>query len=423
MLDLDFIRKNPDLVKKAILDKSDKVDLDKVLEMDVKRRETMTKLDKLRSEKHKSSDEVAKLKREKKDAEFLIQKMKVFSDEISRLEAEEKEIATPLNEMLNFIPNMPASDVPVGKGESDNLEVRHWGERKKFDFKPLPHWEIGQNLGILHSEIASKITGSGFIIMTGAGARLERALINFMLDLHTKKHGFKEAMVPYIVNRQTMYATGQLPKLEADMYKTAEEDLFLIPTAEVPLTNIWRDGVIPEEKLPLYYVGATPCFRREAGSYGKDTRGITRVHQFNKVEMVKFVHPDTSFDELEKLVNCAEEVLQLLGLEYRVVKLCTTEMSFSSAKTYDLEAWAPGMDRYLEVSSCGNFTDFQARRGNIKFKNKEGKSKLVHTLNGSGVALPRTVICLLETYQQKDGSVLIPKVLQPYMDGLERITL
>ena len=422
MLDLDFIRKNPDVVKKAIADKSDNVDLDKVLELDKERRQIITTVDRLRSERKKSSEEIAKLKKDKKDAEALIIQMKAVGDEIATLETKLQEIEKAFTELIAFIPNIPAADVPVGKGEADNVEVRHWGERKKYDFTPLAHWDIGQNLGILQSERASKISGSGFILLSGAGARLERALINFMLDMHIKQHGFTEIMPPYLVNRQTMFTTGQLPKLEQDMYKTAEEDMFLIPTAEVPVTNLWRDEVIPEEKLPLYYVAATPCFRREAGSYGKDTRGIIRVHQFNKVEMVKFVHPDTSSDELEKLVQCAEAVLQALELEYRVVKLCTTEMSFSSAKTYDLEVYAPGVGRYLEVSSCGNFTDFQARRGNIRFRGKDGKSRLVHTLNGSGVALPRTLITLLETHQQKDGSIIIPKALRPYMDGVERIS-
>ncbi|HLD36302.1 MAG TPA: serine--tRNA ligase [Planctomycetota bacterium] len=431
MLDLDFIRKNPDIVKKAIQDKGDSVDMDKVLELDKERRQIITNIDNMRSQRKKSSEEIAKLKKEKKDADELVKQMKAVGDEISALETKSQAIEKSFTELISFIPNIPAADVPVGKGEADNVEVRHWGppdhpvvragEHRKYDFTPATHWDIGQKLGIIQSERASKISGSGFILLSGQGARLERALINFMLDMHIKQHGFTEIMPPFLVNRQTMYATGQLPKLEADMYKTAEEDMFLIPTAEVPLTNIWRDEVIPEDKLPLYYVAATPCFRREAGSYGKDTRGIIRVHQFNKVEMVKFVHPDTSFDELEKLVRCAEAVLQALELEYRVVKLCTTEMSFSSATTYDLEAYAPGVGRYLEVSSCGNFTDFQARRGNIRFRGKDGKSRLVHTLNGSGVALPRTLITLLETHQQPDGSVIIPKALRPYMDGVERI--
>ena len=443
MLDLDFIRKNPDIVKKAIQDKGDSVDMDKVLELDKERRQIITNIDNTRSQRKESSEEIAKLKKEKKDAEALVKQMKALGDEISALEAKSQVIEKSFTELISFIPNTPAADVPVGKGEADNVEVRHWGppdwktsvvragEHRKYDFTPLAHWDIGQKLGILQSERASKISGSGFILLSGQGARLERALINFMLDIHTKQHGFTEILPPYMVNRQTMYATGQLPKLEADMYKMAEparpdgrsggEDMFLIPTAEVPVTNLWRDEVIPEDKLPLYYVAATPCFRREAGSYGKDTRGIIRVHQFNKVEMVKFVHPDSSFDELEKLVQCAEAVLQALELEYRVVKLCTTEMSFSSATTYDLEAYAPGVGRYLEVSSCGNFTDFQARRGNIRFRGKDNKSRLVHTLNGSGLALPRTLITLLETHQQPDGSIIIPKALRPYMDGAERI--
>jgi seryl-tRNA synthetase len=422
MLDLEFIRKNPETVRRAIRDKGDKVDLDNFLEIDRKRREIITYLDKLRNERRLASEQIAKLKKENRETKELIQKMKVVSDEISKLEENERNIEKISSELLSWIPNIPAQDVPVGKDAEDNLEIRHWGERSKFDFTPLPHWEIGQKLGIMQLDIASKIATSGFELLSGSGARLERALINFMIDLHTKKHGYTEIMPPYLVNEKTMFTTGQLPKLENDMYKTREDDLFLIPTAEVPLTNIWRDAIIPEEKLPIYYVAATPCFRREAGSYGKDTRGITRVHQFNKVELLKFTHPDTSFDELEKLVLNAEAVLQALELEYRVMKLCTAEMSFSSAKTYDIEAFAPGLGRYLEVSSCGNFTDFQARRGNIRFKDKNGKTKFVHTLNGSGVALPRILICLLETYQQKDGSVLIPTAVRPYMDGVEKIT-
>ncbi|MEW6026942.1 MAG: serine--tRNA ligase [Planctomycetota bacterium] len=421
MLDLEFIRRSPDIVRKAIKDKGDTLDLDKILGLDKERRQIITNLDNLRSKRKKSSEEIARLKKSGGDAEPLVKQMKAVGDEISELEAKSQEIEKAFTELISFIPNIPASDVPVGKGADDNVEVRHWGNRRKYDFTPLAHWDIGQKLGIIQSERASKISGSGFILLSGQGARLERALINFMLDMHTKQHGFTEIMPPYLVNRPSMFTTGQLPKLEADMYKAAGEDMFLIPTAEVPVTNLWRDEVIPEDKLPVYYVAATACFRREAGSYGKDTRGIIRVHQFNKVEMVKFVHPDTSFDELEKLVQCAEAVLQALELEYRVVKLCTTEMSFSSAKTYDLEAWAPGVGRYLEVSSCGNFTDFQARRGNIRFRGKDGKSRLAHTLNGSGVALPRTLVCLLETHQQKDGSIIIPKALRPYMDGAERI--
>ncbi|MFA5795360.1 MAG: serine--tRNA ligase [Candidatus Brocadiia bacterium] len=415
MLDIEFIRKNPDIVKAAAKNKDSKVAIDTVLELDAKRRERITRLDTLRSERNKASEEVAKLKKSGQPADNIISQMKSVGNDIKQLETELASLETELESLLAWIPNVPATDVPIGFGPESNLEVRHWGKRKEFAFTPKPHWEIGEKLGILAQDRATKMSGSGFILFMGMGARLERALINFMIDLHTGKHGYQEVSPPFLVNRQSMYATGQLPKLEQDMYATKDDDLFLIPTAEVPLTNIWRNNIIEADKLPLYYVAYTPCFRREAGSYGKETRGITRVHQFDKVEMVKYVHPETSFDELEKLVVNAEEVLQLLGLEYRVIKLSTGEMSFSAAKTYDIEAWAPGMGQYLEVSSCGNFTDFQARRANIKFRNKDGKLQFVHTLNGSGVALPRTVICLLETYQKPDGTFEIPEVLKPYM--------
>ncbi len=415
MLDLEFIRKNPDIVKATVRNKDSKVSVDEVLSLDTQRRETIVRLDNLRNERNKASDEIARLKKDKKDADALIKRMKSVGDEVKKLEAGLKETEEKLDKLLIWIPNVPAADVPVGTSPESNAEIRHWGQRKEFSFIPKPHWEIAEKQGILAQDRAAKMSGSGFILFTGLGAKLERALINFMIDLHTQKHGYQEVSPPFMVNRASMFATGQLPKLEQDMYATKDDDLFLIPTAEVPLTNIWRDSVMDADKLPVYYVAYTPCFRREAGSYGKETRGITRVHQFDKVEMVKYTHPDTSFDELEKLVVNAEEVLQLLGLEYRVVKLCTGEMSFSAAKTYDIEAWAPGMGQYLEVSSCGNFTDFQARRANIKFRDKDGKLRFVHTLNGSGLALPRTMICLLETYQKADGTVEIPEVLKPYI--------
>ncbi|MBI4713051.1 MAG: serine--tRNA ligase [Planctomycetes bacterium] len=421
MLDLDFIRSNPDKVKKAVQNKGEKANLDEVLKLDTARREVITQLDNLRARRNKASDEVAQLKKSGQDAKAIITEMKTVSADIKRLEDEIKSVEDKLQQLLRWIPNIPADDVPIGIDAKSNLEVKHWGKRAEFSFAAKPHWEIGSNLGILDSETATRIAGSGFILLKGKGARLERALINFMIDLHTQEHNYCEIAPPFMANRQSMFATGQLPNLEQDMYATKEEDMFLIPTAEVPLTNIWRDTPIPEDDLPVYYTAYTPCFRRESGSYGKDTRGIVRVHQFDKVEMVKFVQPKTSFDELEKLLSDAESVLQALGLEYRVVKLSTGDMSFASAKTYDIEAWAPGLGRYLEVSSCSNFTDFQARRGNIKFRDKNGKLKFVHTLNGSGLALPRTLICLLETYQQPDGAVEIPKVLQPYMDGVTAI--
>jgi seryl-tRNA synthetase len=420
MLDLDFIRKNPEAVKKAISAKNERIKVDDVLALDKKRREAIVANENLRNKRNQTSEEIARLKKEKKDAEKLIGEMKSVGADIKSNDEKLASLEEELNKLLIWIPNIPAEDVPVGNEEA-NKEVRKWGKRKEFDFAPLPHWETGKTLDILDLPTGTKITGSGFMLLKGAGAQLERALINFMIDLHTTKHGFREIAPPYLASRPTMFATGQLPKLEGDMYHTSEDDLFLIPTAEVPLTNIFRDEILSQEQLPIYFVAGTACFRREAGSYGKDTRGINRVHQFNKVELLKFVHPDTSFDELEKLVTNAEAVLKALELEYRVIKLSTGEMSFASAKTYDVEAWAPGINKYLEVSSCSNFTDFQARRGNIRFRDKDGKVKFVHTLNGSGIALPRTLIAILENYQQKDGSVIIPDVLRPYMGGLTHI--
>jgi seryl-tRNA synthetase len=324
--------------------------------------------------------------------------------------------------MLISIPNVPHPSLPVGDAACNKL-VRSWGEPKKFDFKPLDHIELCQNLDIVDFNRATKITGSNFILFKGWGAKLERALINFMLDLHTGKHGYTEVFPPFLVNRASMLGTGQLPKLEEDMYKLKDDDLFLIPTAEVPVTNIFRDEIIDEEKLPVYYTAYTACFRREAGSYGKDTKGLIRVHEFDKVEMVKFVKPEDSYDELEKLVGNAEEVLQILGLPYRVVMLSTQDISFSASKCYDLEAYTPGADKWLEVSSCSNFEAFQARRANIKIRRKEGKKvEFLHTLNGSGIALARTVVAILENYQQEDGSVLVPEALQPYLNGQKRIT-
>ncbi|MBI4835440.1 MAG: serine--tRNA ligase [Planctomycetes bacterium] len=422
MLDLDFIRKNPEAVKKAISAKNERIKIDDVLALDKKRREVIVANENLRNKRNQTSEEIARLKNEKKDSAALISEMKSVGTEIKANDEKLASIEDELNKLLIWIPNIPAEDIPVGNEEA-NKEIRHWGKRKEFDFTALPHWETGKTLDILDLPTGTKITGSGFMLLKGMGAQLERALINFMIDLHTTRHGFKEIAPPYLASRPTMFATGQLPKLEGDMYHTSEDDLFLIPTAEVPLTNIFRDEILSYEQLPVYFVAGTACFRREAGSYGKDTRGINRVHQFNKVELLKFVHPDTSFDELEKLVTNAEAVLKTLELEYRVIKLSTGEMSFASAKTYDLEAWAPGINKYLEVSSCSNFTDFQARRGNIRFRDKDNKVKFVHTLNGSGIALPRTLIAIMENYQQKDGSVIIPDVLRPYMNGAKEIRL
>lgn len=422
MLDINFIRNNPDTVKQAIANKHENAaSVDQFLELDTQRRSMIHSCEQLKSKRNEKSKEVSELKKKGQDASGIIEETKKIGDDIKSIEEKLKGLESQINSLLLRIPNIPAADVPVGKDEKDNVVVRTWGHRKKFDFAPLPHWELGRILNILDLERSSKISGSGFILLKGLGSKLERALFCFMLDLHTREHGYTELFTPFLVNRTSMTGTGQLPKLEEDMYRTAVDDLFLVPTAEVPVTNIHRDEILSYKDLPMYYTAYTPCFRREAGSYGKDTRGIIRVHQFNKVELVKLVRPETSYDELESLLGNAEKVLQLLGLEYRVSKLCTGDMSFAAAKCYDIEVWAPGVDKFLEVSSCSNFEDFQARRINIRFRDEDGKLRFVHTLNGSGLALPRTVIALLEANQQEDGSIIIPDVLQPYMGGIKVI--
>lgn len=420
MLDLKFIRENVDLVKKALADRNLKIDLDGFVRIIDQRKKVLLELEDLRAQKNKANDEISLLLKEKKDAKEKIASMKASAQKIDELEAQLKELDPQIDQIILTIPNIPHESLPIG-GASQNKVVRSWGEPKKLDFKPLTHIELAQNLDIIDFNRATKITGSNWILYKGWGAKLERALINFMLDLHTRSHGYTEIFPPFLVNRASMTATGQLPKLEEDMYRLKDDDLFLIPTAEVPVTNIFRDEVLKEEDLPIYYTAYTACFRREAGSYGKDTKGLIRVHQFDKVEMVKFVRPETSYDELEKLVSDAEEVLQLLGLSYRVLMLATQDLSFSAAKCYDLEAYAPGIDKWLEVSSCSNFESFQARRANIKYRAKDKKLDFIHTLNGSGIALARTVVAILENYQQKDGSIIIPEALRPYLDGKERI--
>ncbi len=422
MLDIRFIRENKDLVKQSVKNRALKIDIDALIRIDDARRKALSEFEELAAKRNKANDEISVLLKEKKDALTKISSMKDISNRIGELEPQIKEQETELNKLLLSIPNLPHSSLPVGDA-SNNKVVRSWGQPRKFDFKPLSHIELCQNLDIVDFNRATKITGSNFILFKGWGAKLERALINFMLDLHTNKHGYTEIFPPFLVNRASMLGTGQLPKLEEDMYKLKDDDLFLIPTAEVPVTNIFRDEILEEDKLPIYYTAYTACFRREAGSYGKDTRGLIRVHEFDKVEMVKFVKPEDSYDELEKLVANAEEVLQILELPYRVVLLSTQDISFSASKCYDLEAYTAGVDKWLEVSSCSNFESFQARRANIKMRRKENKKvDFVHTLNGSGVALARTVVAILENYQQEDGSVLIPKALQPYLNGQERIT-
>jgi len=419
MLDLKFIRENTELVRQAIKNKNEKDNLDQLLELDSKRRELLKQVEELKSQKNKASDEVAKLKREGKDASEIIQKMKSVSDEITNLDKQLSEIEKQLDQLLLFIPNIPHPSVPVGTDSSQNVEVRRWApEDYSYELENgnyLDHLALGKKLGILDFERGAKISGSGFPVYVGKGATLERALINFMLDYHLEKHGYNEIFPPFLVNRASMIGTGQIPKLEEDMYHCVEDDLFPIPTAEVPITNFYRDEILKEDDLPVKFVGYSACFRREAGSYGKETKGFLRVHQFNKVEMVKFVKPEDSYDELEKLVNDAEEILKELKIPYRVMMLCTGDLSFSAAKCYDIEVWAPVEKKYLEASSCSNFESFQARRANIRFRRKDGgKPEFVHTLNGSGLATSRLMVAIMENYQTPEGKLIVPKVLQKY---------
>ncbi len=423
MLDLKFIRENKELVKKAIKNKGEAADVEKLLEVDRQRRALLFEVEALRHKQKLVSEEIAKLKKNGEPADEQIGAMKAVSQKIKDIDKKVGEVDDKLGILLLAIPNIPHDSVPVGADEKANEVIKEWGEIPRFDFEPANHLDIAERLQIIDFQRAVKIAGRNFVLYRGAGARLERALVNFMLGIHTKKHGYTEISPPFLANRAAMTGTGQLPKLEDDMYRLKQDDLFLIPTAEVPLTNIFANEILKEEELPIYYTAYTPCFRREAGSYGKDTRGLVRVHQFDKVEMVKFVRPEDSYDELEKLLENAEEVLRQLNLPYRISALSTGEISFAGAKCYDIEAWAAGTAAYLEVSSVSNFEEFQARRANIKYRPKGGgKPRYVHTLNGSGVALARTVIALLENNQQPDGAVLIPEALRPYMDGRERIT-
>ncbi len=426
MLDIKFIRENPDKVKEALKNRNYTMDLDELLSLDSERRKIVTEVESLKSQKNKASEEIGRLMAQKVNAKDKIEGLKMISQNIEILDKRVGELDQNIANIVYTIPNIPHSSVPIGSEHEANKVVKEWGKHREFDFKPRTHTELAELLDIIDFPRATKITASSFILFKGMGARLERALINFMLDLHTTEHGYTEIFPPFLVNRNSMIGTGQLPKFEEDMYTLKYDDLFLIPTAEVPITNIFRDEILDEEKLPIYYTAYSACFRREAGSYGKETRGMTRVHQFDKIELVKFVKPETSYDEHEKLLQNAEKVLQLLNLPYRVVLLSTQGIGFSAAKCYDLELWAPGSQMNLEVSSCSNFEDFQARRANIRFRskteNRKPKTEYVHTLNASGVALARLVIAIMENYQQIDGSIAIPEALRKYFDGKEKIT-
>lgn len=419
MLDLAFIRENKEKVRETLKVRAPKLDFDAFLRLDEDRRKLQKELDAYRSEKNQANDKISRLIKEKKDPKEIIASMKSISQKIDDLEIKMGEIEEKTRNILLVIPNIPHSSVKSGFDSKDNTQVKSWGEVKSLSFKPKDHIEIGQDLGILGFPWAAKISGNGFCVFAGAGARLQRALINFMLDQHCQIGGYREFWPPALVNRTTMTGTGQLPKFEEDMYRLKDDDLFLIPTAEVPITNLHRDEILREEDLPLKYAAYTPCFRREAGAYGKDTKGLVRVHQFDKVELVKFSLPEHSYQEHERMLGDAERILQQLALPYRVMQLCSGEMGFAAAKCYDIEVWTPGLGRWLEVSSVSNFEDFQARRANIRFKRKgSNKSEYVHTLNGSGLALPRVVIALLENFQSADSSVVVPEVLRPYMGGL-----
>jgi len=426
MLDLNFVRDNLPLVEEKLRQRG--MNPAEVLkdfgQVDAQRRQAITSAETMKAQRNQASERISKLKKAGQDATALIAETKQMREQIQELEKAAEEYDSRLRDILSGIPNLPHSSVPVGQGAEQNVEIRRWGTPPKFDFAPKPHWELGEQLGVLDLERAVKLTGARFAVYWDLGARLERALANFMLDLHTREHGYTEVLPPYLVNSDSLYGTGQLPKFAADQFRVphGDKDLWLIPTAEVPLTNLYRDEILESSRLPVYLTAYTPCFRSEAGSYGKDVRGIIRQHQFQKVELVKFTRPETSYDELEKLTHDAEEVLQKLGLHYRVMALSTGDMGASSAKTYDLEVWLPGQQLFREISSCSNFESFQARRANIRYR-PEGKNRteFVHTLNGSGLAIGRTWVAIVENYQQADGTVLIPEALRPYM-GADRLT-
>ena len=417
MLSLKYIRDNMDYVQNSLTQKKSNINLSKLLEYDDQRRNCLKEVEELRAERNKVSVSIAQLKKAGKDAQDDILAMRNVSDRIKDIEVELKKIEDNIAKDIYYVPNIVHSSVPVGKNETSNVEIKKWGDVPDFSFTPKDHLTLGEDLKLFDFKRAVKMAGSGFSLYTGIGSKLERALINFMLDFHVSKHNYTELLPPFLAHADAMQNTGQLPKFKDDMYQIPEDSLYCIPTAEVPVTNIHQGEIIPESDLPKKYAAYSACFRREAGSYGKDTRGLIRVHQFNKVELVKFVHPDKSYEELESLLENAEAILQALGLHYRVLELCSGDLSFSAAKCYDIEVWSPAEQKYLEVSSCSNFENFQSRRGNIRYrKNSTGKSELLHTLNGSGVATPRLMVALLETYQQEDGTIKLPAALHPFMN-------
>ncbi len=420
MLDLKFIRENPDRVKAGISKKNDRTDIDAILDLDCHRREILSQVERLRAERNRVSSEIAERKKAGESAADAIAAMRDVGDKIAHLEQDLRQVEDRLQGALAWVPNLPHESVPVGADESHNVVRREWGELPRRDFKVLPHWEIGERLDVLDLSAAARVSGSGFYVLKGMGARLQRALINYMLDVHTAD-GFKECLAPYVVTGEAMFGTGQLPKLDDDMYRVEKDDMYLIPTGEVPLTNLYRHQMLSYQQLPIYLVGHTACFRREAGAAGKDTRGMLRVHQFDKVELVKIVRPETSYDELESLLGQAEKVIQGLELPYRVCELATGDLTFASTKCYDIELWAAGVETYLEVSSVSNFEDFQARRMNCRFRDRDKTVKHPHTLNGSGVALARLMAAILENYQNADGTIAVPRVLRPYAGNISSI--
>jgi seryl-tRNA synthetase len=423
MLEIKFVRQNLPEIEKALSSRGQTADLETFKQCDAKRKTILLEIENLRHRRNVVSEQIADMKKDGEAADDLVNQMREVAGKIKTLDHDLSENEDKINQILFGLPNIPHQSVPVGKDSSENPVLKQIGTPPDFNFEPLPHWTLGKKLKILDFETAAKITGARFPLYSGKGARMERALINFMLDIHTTKHGYTEILPPFIVNRNSMTNTGQLPKFEEDLFKLDGWDYFLVPTAEVPVTNIHKNEILNEKMLPILYTAYTPCFRSEAGSYGKDTKGLIRQHQFNKVELVKFTTPETSYDELETLLNHAETILNILGLPYQVVSLCTGDLGFSAAKTYDIEVWMPAQNVYREISSCSNFENFQARRANIRFKRKGKKgTELVHTLNGSGLAVGRTVAAILENFQQADGSVLIPEALKPYMGGLEKIS-